>query len=50
MSQQRLDFPIGHGPVFQVKPDTIKAKMGCVVDIGGNEVPQGTHANRFLRS
>ena len=50
MGQQGLNLAVGHGTMFQIKPDTVKAKLGRVVNIGRDEMPQGTHADGFLGS
>ena len=50
MGQQGLHLAIGHGAMFQVEPDTVKAEMGRMVDVSRDEVSQGTHADWLLGS
>ena len=37
-SQQRLDFPVVHGAMLQVKPDAIETVMGGMANVSGNEM------------
>jgi hypothetical protein len=48
MRQKVLDIAIGHAAMLQIQPDTVKTKMGSLLDKGRDIVPKATHANRFV--